>query len=87
MSLDVMAVANAFVMLGLLPEPLAEAILAEHRSAHRSALERQGFGDSWGVTKGELTVRPGAHGYWQSRTAGPAASPVPEDVRRGGRIN
>lgn len=43
-SLGVMAVANAFVMLGLLPEPLAEAILAEHRSA----LERQGFGDSWG---------------------------------------
>jgi hypothetical protein len=67
-SLGVMAVANAFVMLGLLPEPLAEAILAEHRSA----LERQGFGDSWGVTWGELTVRPGAHGYWQSRTAGPA---------------
>ena len=67
-SLGVMAVANAFVMLSLLPEPLAEAILAEHRSA----LERQGFGDSWGVTEGELTVRPGAHGYWQSRTAGPA---------------
>jgi hypothetical protein len=67
-SLGVMAVANAFVMLGLLPEPLAEAILAEHRSA----LERRGFGDGWGVTKGELTVRPGAHGYWQSRTAGPA---------------
>jgi hypothetical protein len=67
-SLGVMAVANAFVMLGLLPEPLAEAILAEHRSA----LERQGFENSWGVTEGELTVRPGAHGYWQSRTAGPA---------------
>ena len=67
-SLGVMAVANAFVMLGLLPEPLAEAILAEHRSE----LERQGFGDSWGVTKGELTVRPGAHGYWQSRTGGSA---------------
>ena len=67
-SLGVMAVANAFVMLGLLPEPLAEAILAEHRSE----LERQGFGDSWGVTRGELTVRPGAHRYWQSRTAGPA---------------
>ena len=67
-SLGVMAVANAFVMLGLLPEPLAEAILAEHRSA----LERQGLGDRWGVTEGELTVRPGAHGYWQSRTAGPA---------------
>jgi hypothetical protein len=67
-SLGVMAVANAFVMLGLLPEPVAEAILAEHRSE----LERHGFGDSWGVTEGELTVRPGAHRYWQSRTAGPA---------------
>jgi hypothetical protein len=32
-SLGVMAMANAFVMLGLLPEPLAETILAEHRSA------------------------------------------------------
>ena len=66
-SLGVMAVANAFVMLGLLPEPLAEAVLADHKSA----LERQGFGDSWGVTEGELTVRPGADGYWQSRAAGP----------------
>ena len=65
-SLGVMAVANAFVMLGLLPEPLAEAILAEHRLA----LERRGFGNVWGVTRGELTVRPGAHEYWQSRTAG-----------------
>jgi hypothetical protein len=66
-SLGLMAVANAFVMLGLLPEPRAEAVLAEHKSA----LEREGFGNTWGVTKGELTVRPGAHGYWQSRMAGP----------------
>ena len=66
-SLRLMAVANAFVMLGLLPEPRAEAALADHKSA----LEREGFGDTWGVTKGELTVRPGAHGYWQSRMAGP----------------
>ncbi len=68
-SLGLMAVANAFVMLGLLPEPQAEAILAEHRSA----LERKGFGNTWGVTKGELTIRPGAHEYWQSRTAGAAS--------------
>jgi hypothetical protein len=61
-----MAVANALVMLGLLPEPRAEAILAEHRLA----LERKGFENAWGVTKGELTVRPGAHEYWQARTAG-----------------
>ena len=66
-SLRLMAVANAFVMLGLLPEPRAEAVLADHRSA----LEREGFGDVWGVTEGELTVRPGADGYWQARMAGP----------------
>src|SRR3974377_381308 len=66
-SLGVMAAANALVMLGLLPEPRAEAILA----GHRQALERKGLGNVWGVTKGELTVRPGAHGYWQSRKAGP----------------
>jgi hypothetical protein len=66
-SLGLMAVANAFVMLGLLPEPRAEAILAEHRLA----LERRGMGNAWGVTRGELTVRPGAHEYWQARTAGP----------------
>src|SRR5215475_2728156 len=65
-SLRLMAVANAFVMLGLLPEPRAEAILADHRSA----LERKGLGNTWGVAKGELTVRPGAHEYWQSRMAG-----------------
>ena len=65
-SLRLMAVANAFVMLGLLPEPRAEAVLAEHRSA----LAREGFGDTWGVTEGELTVRPGADGYWQARMAG-----------------
>jgi len=39
-SLGLMAVANAFVMLGLLPEPRAEAVLADHKSA----LEREGFG-------------------------------------------
>ena len=66
-SLGVMAAANALVMLGLLPEPRAEAILA----GHRQALERKGLGNVWGVTEGELTVRPGAHGYWQSRMAGP----------------
>ena len=38
---------------------------------HKSALERMGLGDAWGVTEGELTVQPGADGYWQSRMAGP----------------
>lgn len=67
-SLRLMAVANAFVMLGLLPEPQADAILAEHRSA----LESKGLGSGWGVTKGELTVQPGAHEYWEARATRPA---------------
>ena len=67
-SLGLQATANAFVMLGLLPEAQAEAILA----GHRTTLEDRGFGDLWGVAKGELTVRPGAHGFWESRMAGPA---------------
>lgn len=67
-SLGLMAVANALVMLGLLPEERAEAVLAEHRLA----LERKGFQNLWGVTEGELTVRPGAHGCWDARMAGPA---------------
>ncbi len=68
LSLGLMATSNAFVMLGLLPEPQAEAILAELRLA----LERKGFRNVWGATSGELTVRPGAHEYWQARSAGPA---------------
>jgi hypothetical protein len=56
------AVANAFVMLGHMPEVDAEAILTEHRLA----LNSKGIGTG-GV---ELTVRPGAHGYWDARLAG-----------------
>jgi hypothetical protein len=51
------AVANAFVMLGLLPEARAEEILAEYRPE----LEAKGF--RFGVLTGELSVRPGAYGY------------------------
>jgi len=64
-SLGLMAAANALVMLGLLPESQAETVLAEHRLA----LERKGLGNAWGCTRGELTVRPGAHEYWESRMA------------------
>jgi hypothetical protein len=74
-------VANAFVMLGLLPEARAEEILAEHRPE----LEAKGF--RMGVLTGELSVRPGAHGF-QDALAGSrddltgiplavAAGPVP----------
>ena len=66
MSFGLMATANAFVMLGLVPEAEAEEILA----AHRLDLEAKGFPSRWGVTDGELTLRPGAHGYWQARPSG-----------------
>jgi hypothetical protein len=58
------AVANAFVMLGLLPEPRAEEILAEHRTG----LEAKGF--RFGVLTGELSVRPGAHGFQDAQAVG-----------------
>ena len=58
------AAANAFVMLGLLPEARAEEILAEHRRE----LEAKGF--QFGVLTGELSVRPGAHGFQHAQAAG-----------------
>ena len=57
------AVANAFVMLGLLPEARAEEILA----GYRPELEAKGF--RLGVLTGELGVRPGAHGYQDALAA------------------
>ena len=57
------AVANAFVMLGLLAEPRAEEILAEYRSE----LEAKGF--RMGVLTGELSVRPGAYGFQDAQGA------------------
>lgn len=64
------AVANAFVMLGLLPERRAEDILAEYRSH----LEAEGF--EIGVLTGELSVRPGAHRFQDAVAAGPPARPA-----------
>ena len=58
------AAANAFVMLGLLPEPRAEEILAEYR------LELEAKGFRFGVLTGELSVRPGAYGFQQAQAAG-----------------
>lgn len=58
------AAANAFVMLGLLPEPRAEEILAEYRTG----LEAKGF--RFGVLTGELSVRPGAHGFQDAQAVG-----------------
>jgi hypothetical protein len=79
------AAANAFVMLGLLPEARAEEILAEYRP------ELQAMGFQLGVLTGELSVRPGAHGFQEAQTvgrdglsriplavaAGPVAIPMP----------
>jgi hypothetical protein len=81
------AVANAFVMLGLLPEARAEEILA----GYRTELEAKGF--RFGVLTGELSVRPGAYGYQDAQVAsredltgiplavaaGPVPLPVPAD--------
>jgi hypothetical protein len=58
------AVANAFVMLGLLPEARAEEILA----AQRPVLEAAGF--RVGLEIGELSLRHGARGFQQARAAG-----------------
>ena len=57
------AVANAFVMLGLLPGARAEEILA----GYRPELEASGFRP--GVLTGELSVVPGALGYHEARAA------------------
>jgi len=61
------AVANAFVMLGLLPSARAEEILA----GYRPELVAKGF--RMGVLTGELSVRPGAHGYAEARAAAPGS--------------
>lgn len=58
------AVANAFVMLGLLPAARAEEILA----AQRPVLEAAGF--RVGLAIGELSVGPGVRGFLAARTAG-----------------
>ena len=57
------AVANAFVMLELLPGVRAEEILGQYRPA----LEAEGF--RFGVLTGELSVVPGALGYHEARAA------------------
>jgi hypothetical protein len=59
------AVANAFVMLGLVPEERVEEML----SNRRTALEAEGF--KFGVLTGEMSVRPGAYGFQAARAAGP----------------
>ena len=61
--LSLEAVANAFVVLGLLPAARAEEILA----AQRPVLEAAGF--RVGREIGELGINPGAHSLRAARTA------------------
>src|SRR4029077_15446982 len=68
------AVANAFVMLGLLPGARAEETLGQYppgleakRLRHGRELEAKGF--RRGVLTGELSVVPGALGYHEARAA------------------
>ena len=71
--LSVEAVANAFVVLGLLPAARAEEILA----AQRPVLEAAGF--RVGREIGELSVNPGARIFQEARAAvlgQPAADPA-----------
>ena len=61
--LSLEAVANAFVVLGLLPAARAEKILA----AQRPVLEAAGF--RVGREIGELSVNPGTHSFQEARAA------------------
>ncbi len=54
------AVADAFVMLGLLSQPEAEAALQEANAALAAG----------GLPGSVLSVRSGAHDYWQLRSRG-----------------
>lgn len=61
---SVEAVANAFVVLGLLPAARAEEILV----AQRPVLEAAGF--QVGLPIGEMSVSPGARAFQEARAAG-----------------
>jgi hypothetical protein len=60
-------VANAFVVLGLLPAARAEEILA----AQRPVLEAAGFRVGRGI--GELSVNPGTRSFQEARAAAPGS--------------
>jgi len=64
---SVEAVANAFVMLGLVPAARAGEILAAQRAVLRAA------GLQVGAEIGELSVSPGVRGFCQARAAAPAS--------------
>lgn len=66
-TLGVRATANAFVLLGLIPESGADKIVADYQSG----LRNRSLGTSWGLTDGELPARSGAGEVWAAHAAGP----------------
>jgi hypothetical protein len=74
-TLGVRAAANAFVMLGLIPERQADTILNDYQES----LQARSLGTAWGLTEGELPVHSGAGDVWEAHVAGPSPLPdVPE---------
>jgi hypothetical protein len=67
-SLGVRATVNAFVMLGLVPDGLADKILADYQEG----LQQHSLGTAWGLSDGELPARSGASEVWAAHAAGAA---------------
>jgi hypothetical protein len=67
-SLGMRATANAFVMLGLVPEIRADKVLAEYQEG----LQQHSLGTAWGLSDGELPARSGASEVWEAHAAGAA---------------
>jgi hypothetical protein len=74
-TLSVRATANAFVLLGLIPDQQADKILFDYQGG----LQQKGLGTSWGLTDGELPAHSGAEQVYQALVSGPPAlTDVPE---------
>lgn len=65
-TLGVRATANAFVLLGLIPERSADQIVADYQSG----LQNRSLGTAWGLTDGELPARSGAGEVWEAHAGG-----------------
>jgi len=74
-TLGVRAAANAFVLLGLIPERQADVILNDYQES----LQAKSLGTAWGLTDGELPAHSGAGDVWEAHAAGPPSlSDVPQ---------
>ncbi|HTU73699.1 MAG TPA: hypothetical protein VMG38_09280 [Trebonia sp.] len=80
-TLGVRAAANAFVLLGLIPERQADKVLSDYQGG----LQQKGLGTSWGLTDGELPAHSGAEQVYEAVAEGPAAlTDVPEAMAPAG---